>query len=192
MTARNSKRLVSPVLEFLNSIVDSEFDSEFDSESAIDIEYSLHRLVSFVGQIHTKESYEGLKKFLISLITDNPKPKNKDLFLTQTAFTLFWISLKLNIGDSVSVLRLAIPHLQVGQSDLQALQNFAKYFDIFNNPEGIKEILNIHAKDKMPELEEECLELLEKYDANFVKEWKAQKEDTNTKSEESDESKPTN
>ena len=60
----------------------------------------------------------------------------------------------------------------------------ARHFDKFNEPEGIKEILTHHASDKMPELEEKCLELLEKYDADFVKEWKAQKEDTNTESEE--------
>ncbi len=187
---RKSPELVTPTLKLLNAVVDSDLSSDLYNDSKLETEHAMLHLVSFVGKIHTQETYEGLKKFLISLITDNPK--NKDIFLTQIAFTLFWISFKLNIGDSVSVLRLAIPHLKVGQSDLQALQNFAKYFDIFNNPEGIKEILNIHAKDKMPELEEECLELLEKYDANFVKEWKEKKEDTNTESEESDESKPTN
>ena len=81
--------------------------------------------------------------------------------------------------------------MQVGHSDIQALKNFARHFDVFNNPEGIKEILNVHAKGKMPELEEKCLQLLEKHDPEFVKEWKDKKEDTNTESEESDESKPT-
>ena len=180
---RKSPRLVSPALKLLNSFVDSDFISDLYLESRLETEHSLHRLVSFVGQIHTKESYEGLKKFLISLITDNPK--HKDLFLTWTAFSLGWVSLKLNIGDSVSVLRLAIPHLQVDHSDIQALKNFARHFDVFNNPEGIKEILNVHAKGKMPELEEKCLQLLEKHDPNFVKEWKDKKEDTNTESEDS-------
>lgn len=181
LAARNSTQLVTPALKLLNTFVNSELDSDDSFDSQIDTENSLRRIVSIVGQIHTQDSYEGLKKFLISLITDNPK--NKDIFLTYTAFSLSWISIKLNMEDSTSVLRLAIPHLQVGQSDLTGLQNSAKYFDIFKQPEGIKEIYNIHAKGKMPELEETCLNLLDKYDPDFVKEQRKEKAANNTEGE---------
>ena len=151
--------LVAPLLQLLNSAIDP--DSNIVAEIG---QNSLRNSVSLLGQIHTQESYKALKTFLIRLLTDNPK--NKDLFLKWTAFSLGWVSIKLNMGDSVSVLRLAIPHLQVDNSDLNTLKDFARHFDVFNNPEGIKEILNIHAKGKMPELEEKCLELLEKYNSN--------------------------
>ena len=161
--------LVAPLLQLLNSAIDP--DSNIVAEIG---QNSLRNSVSLLGQIHTQESYKALKTFLIRLLTDNPK--NKDLFLKWTAFSLGWVSIKLNMEDSVSVLRLAISHLQVGHSDLQALKNFARYFDVFNEPEGIKEILTHHAfQIRCLKLEEKCLELLEKYDADFVKEWKAQK-----------------
>lgn len=181
---RKSPRLVSPALKLINSVVNSDLSSNLDFELSPETQYSMARLVSFVGQIHRQESYEELKQFLISLITDNPK--NKDLFLTNTAFSLGWVSLKLNIGDSVSVLRLAIPHLQVSSSDLNALKTFARHFDVFNEPEGIKEILTHHAVGKIPKLEDKCLELLEKHDPKFVENWKSEKESANTQNEESE------
>ena len=189
LAGRNSPLLVLPMLKLLNSVVDSDIDSFRNYDLDRDPEHYLRSFVNYVGQIHMQESYEGLKTFLIRLLTENPK--NKDLFLTWTAFSLGWVSLKLNIGDSVSVMRLAIPHLQVGQSDLQALQNFARQFDIFNAPEGIKEILTHYAADKMPELEEKCLNLLEKYDPDFVREQREEKASTNTEGEETNESEPT-
>lgn len=183
LALRNNPQIVSPILEFLYSVVDSDLDSNQDFELGRETEYIMHRFVRFVEEIHTQESYEGLKKFLSSLITNNPQ--NKDLFLTRAAFSLCLISFRLNAGDSVSVLRLAIPHLQVGQSDLQALRNLAKYFDVFDNPEGIKEILTHHAAGKMPELEETCLNLLEKHDPDFVRERREEETTTNTENEES-------
>ena len=59
------------------------------------------------------------------------------------------------------------------------------HFDIFNEPTGIKEILTHHVADRMPEVETRCLELLQKHDQEFVKEWQAQKETANTQSKES-------
>ena len=157
---RKSPRLVFPTLKLINSLVNLDLSSDLDFIPPPGIRYTMPNLVIFVGQIHTQESYEELKKFLISLVMDNPK--NKDWFLTNTAFSLSWVSFKLNKGDSVSVLRLAIPHLQVGSSDLNALTNFARYFDVFNAPEGIKEILTHHAAGKISELEDECLETIRK------------------------------
>ena len=72
------------------------------------------------------------------------------------------LAFKMNIGDSVSVLRLAIPHLHVDNSDLNTLKDFARHFDVFNSPEGIKEIYNIHAKGKIHELEKKMLGIIGK------------------------------
>lgn len=181
LAVRECPQFVSPALEFLNSVIDSEFDWK-DSYFP---ERHLEFFVGFLGQIHTRETYEGLMKFLDRL-TLTGDPELKDLLLTKTTFSLAWVSLKLNVGDSVSMLRRAVPHLQIGQQNLQALKNLARHFDIFNEPEGIKEILTHHAANRMPEVETRCLELLEKHDPDFVKEWKAQKGTTNTETEESE------
>ena len=70
--------------------------------------------------------------------------------------------------------------------DVETLkQRIVEYFDKFNEPEGIKEILIHHAADRTPEVETKCLELLEEKVPEFVKDWQTQKETTNTKTEES-------
>ena len=81
------------------------------------------------------------------------------------------------------MLREVIPDLKELEQDEVELITLAKYFDKFNEPEGIKEILTNGLTDNMPDVEKQCLELLEKHDPDFVKEWKAQKETTNTESE---------
>ncbi|MXV74830.1 hypothetical protein F4Z99_11190 [Candidatus Poribacteria bacterium] len=91
----------------------------------------------------------------------------------------------MNKRESASILRRTIPHLDVRSDEDQALKNLARLFDIFNEPIGVKEILTHQAAGKMPEVEDQCLELLQKHDPNFVKEWKAQKKTTNTENEES-------
>ena len=56
------------------------------------------------------------------------------------------------------------------------LGNLAEYFDIFNEPEGIKEILTNHVTSEasgMEDVEERCLELLQKHDPEFVEQWRA-------------------
>ncbi len=182
LSARKSTRLVSPTLDFLNSIVDSDLDTDWNT--IIDIEHTLNRLVNFVGGIHTDETCQGLKKFLNRLLTENPK--HKELFLTRTVFSLAWVSIKLNSGDSVYVLRMAIPHLKVGQHYSPTLQNLARYFDIFNEPIGIREILKNGLTDGIPEVETRCLELLQKHDPEFVEKWKAEKATANPEIEESE------
>ena len=69
---------------------------------------------------------------------------------------------------------MAIPQLEFGQDESQALKNLAWYFDRFNEPIGIKEILNKDATRGMPEVQRTCLELLEKYEPDFVEKWQAQ------------------
>ena len=172
LVARKSPRLVSPLLEFLNSVVDS--DSDLDSD--IETEAYRHSYVNFLSHIHTQDTYQGLRELLNRLLTENPKCK--DLFLTDAVYSLAWVSIKLNIGDSVPILKMAIPHLQVRPGEHQALKNLASHFDIFNEPAGIKEILIKRVTSEhygMEEVENQCLELLQKYDIEFVKEWRSRK-----------------
>ena len=175
LAARKSPQLVSPVLEFLNSFVDSEFVLEAGIKSGF-----LYRFIKFVGEIYTEEAYHGLKKFLDRLVRENLKYKH--MLLSDTLFSFTVLAIEMNMEDAVSVLKLAISHLKHVTFNLSVV---TKYFDLFNEPDGIKEILTNGLTDRMPEVETRCLELLEKYDPDFVNEWKAQKATANTESEES-------
>ena len=170
LSIRESPLLVSPVLELLISVVDSELDLETGIKSR-----HLHPLIKFVGEIYTNEAYQGLKNFLNLLLTENPKYKG--LLLPDTVISLTMVGIKLNIGDAVPLLKSAVSHLEDVTFNLIVL---AEYFDTYNEPIGIKEILNLQRKLKYFHAESRCLELLENYDANFVRDWKAQKEATNT------------
>ena len=181
LSIRESPLLVSPVLELLNSVVDSKLNLEAGIKSS-----HLYPLIKFVGEIHTNEAYQGLKNFINLLLTENPK--NKGLLLPDTVISLTMASIKLNIGDAVPILKSAVSHLEDVTFNLIVL---AEYFYSYNEYAGIKDILNFQRKYKYFHAESRCLELLEKHDPDFVRDWKAQKETTNTKSEETDESKPT-
>ena len=172
LTARKSLLLVSPLLEFLNSVIDSELD--------IETEHHLRSYVNFFMNIYVPEAYQGLTNFLNRLLAENPKHK---ALLTETVFVLVWVGFQLNMGDSVPILRRAIPHLKNLQTQQIPLGNLARYFDIFNEPEGIKEILTNHVTGEvsdMPEAENRCLELLQKHDPEFVNEWRARKTTDNS------------
>ena len=175
---RKSPQLVFPVLEFLNSIV----DSDFDWQTSIDGERLPFRFLNFIGQIHTDEAHQGLKKFLNRLLTENPK--HKDLFLTWTAYYLIYIDVELGMDDSVSMIKKVIPNLNNLRGLPHVIDRFIKYFDRFNEPEGIKDILTNGLTDRMPEVETQCLELLQKHDPDFVKEWQEQKAAAETETEE--------
>ena len=167
LTVRKSLRLVSPLLEFLNSVIDSELD--------IEMEDHLRSYVNFFMNIYVPEAYQGLTSFLNRLLAENPKHK---ALLTETVFVLVWVGFQLNMGDSVPILRRAIPHLKNLQTQQIPLGNLARYFDIFNEPEGIKEILTNHVTGEiadMEEVEDRCLELLQKHDPEFVEGWRARK-----------------
>ena len=179
LAAKKSSQLVSPVLEFLNSVV----DSDFDWQTSIDGERLPFRFLSFVGQIHTNEAHQGMKKFLNRLLTENPK--HKDLFLTWTVYYLIYIDIELGMDDSVSMIKKAIPNLDNSQQLPHVVGRLVEYFNTFNEPEGIKEILTNDLTDGMPDVETQCLELLEKHDPEFVRNWKAEKETPNTENKES-------
>ena len=173
---RKSSGLVSPVLELLNSFID-------DSDIPYGMEGWVRDFVNFVGQMHTEEAYQGLKKFLNRLLNDDTGFKS--MLLTQTAVSLAQASGELNKRDSLPILRKTVPDLDVESHEDQALRNLIEHFDRFNEPEGIKEILIHRAADMMPELETKCLELLQKHDPDFVEKWNVEKETTNTQNEES-------
>ena len=106
LAARKSPLLVYPLLEFLKSFV--------DSDSAIDLKTKniLRGLVmNVLGGMYIQEAYQGLKGFLNHLLTENPK--HMDLFLTWTVFSLGWVSVELDVKDSVPLLKKAIPYLNL-------------------------------------------------------------------------------
>ena len=171
LTARKSPRLVPPTLELLNSVLDSDLDIDY-----FDTGHRLRSFVNFLGYIYTPETYQGLTKFLHRLLTEDLK--HKDLFLMWTVLSLTWVSIKLNMRDSVLIVRKAMSHFQhPGHEDLSIL---IEYFDRFNEPAGIKEILANHVTSGMPEVKDRCLELFQKYDPEFVKEQRARKTTDNS------------
>ena len=174
---RKSSGLVSPILELLNSFID-------DSDIPYGMEAWVRNFVNFVGQMHTEEAYQGLKKFLNRLLNDDTGLNS--MLLTQTAVSLAQASGELNKRDSLPILRKTVPDLDVESHEDQALRNLIEHFDRFNEPDGIKDILKNGIADRMPEVETRCLELLEKHNPDFVRDWKAQKETTNIQNEESE------
>lgn len=170
--AKKSPPLVSPVLQLLNSALGSNVD--IDAETG----HQLRSFVNLLGSIHTYEAYQGLKSFLNRLLTENPK--HKDLLLTWTVFSLGWVSVKLSMKDSGNILKAAIPDMKNLQIEHQALCDLARHFDILDDSAGIKEILINHAANGMSDVENKCLELLQKHDPEFVEKWRAERRTDNS------------
>ena len=182
---RNPVQCVVPAVDFLNLVINT---NRYPGENN-KVRNWLREIIKFIGQIKRREAYDGLKNLLNRLL--NEKSKHKDWFLTSTVFSLAYIGSKLDNGDSISMIRKTIPDLDVSSYDEDDLKNLVGYFYKFQEHEGIKEILTNDLTEGMPEVEKRCLQLLREYDADFVRDWEQKKEDTNTESEESDESKPT-
>ena len=178
LAARRSPKLVSFTLKFLNSVVISESVIQFESWDY------LQRIASLGSYINTQEAYEGFAAFLNRLLTENLEHREVllSVFVTPTVYSVALIGFKLSLGNSVSILRLAIPHLEIRQSDSTALNNLARYFDIFNEPEGIKEMLTNHDTSLPSEVIDKCLDLLQKHDPEFVRDWQAGETTDNTQS----------
>ena len=179
LAVRENPKVVFPVLKLLNSIVDSQVN--WDNGNIL--EWYSRNLVDFLGQFHTQEVYEGLMKFLNRLLTEDPKYKER--FLTRTVFSLARISVGLHKSGSISILRGVVTDLKELCYPDDTLRILAECFDKFDEPEGIKEILKNGLTNMMPEVETQCLELLQKHDPEFVNEWRAQKAAANTPDEES-------
>ena len=176
LAARKSPRVVSPLLHRLELAANSDLDPR--DRFNIPPTPNWPDAVNFLEYMQSPEAYDGLKRFLNYLLTENPKSKN--WFLGKTVFSLVQVGIKLNNGDSVAILRMAIPHLKdLEPADLDFLGDLARYFDIFNDPAGIKDILNYHVTSEIPglepahnRLENRCLELLRKHDPEFVENWR--------------------
>ncbi len=82
----------------------------------------------------------------------------------------------------VPILKAAIPHMKQPYAESQALRDLAKHFDIFDEPEGIKEIMDHHGPSLPSEVIDRCLELLQKHDPAFVETWRTQNAQDNTES----------
>lgn len=174
-TATGDERFVPTGLVFLNSIVNSDLDGEKYRKTIV----SLLQLVSFIGRTHTDEAYQGLTKFLNRLLTENVRMKH--VFLTTTVVALANVSAALGRGDSVPILKSAVPHLQYPGYNLCIL---AEHFDKLNAAEGIKATLTHHEMSEMPEIEDRCLSILQKHDPKFVREWVARKATAETQDKE--------
>ena len=172
LAARKSPRVVSPLLHRLELAANSDLDPR--DRFNIPPTPNWPDAVNFLEHMQSPEAYDGLKRFLNHLLTENPKSKN--WFLGKTVSSLVQVGIKLNNGDSVAILRMAIPHLNDSQLERESLGELARYFDIFNEPAGIIEILINHITSKssdMEDVEDWCLELLQKHDPDFVNEWRA-------------------
>ena len=177
LSARKSSQLVSPLLNFLNSQVDLDSGLDLVTKNPGDG-------IKFLAYIQTPEAYQGLKEFLNRLLTENPKRKN--WFLMESILSLAEVSIALNQGDSVPILRKAIPHLNP-HGKYKSLGVLIEHFDALNEPEGMKDILINHLASKMPGFEseqkhvgEKCLELLQKHDPQYVAEWRARETSDNS------------
>ena len=157
--ARKSPRLVSPVLNYLNSVVDSDLEWGTSREP----DHYPYLFLSRLSDIHNEEAYQGLKNFLNRLLTENPR--HKDLFLSWTVFSLAQVSIELKIKDSVGMLKKVIPNLIELKPDEVVLITLAEYFDKFEEQEGIRQILEHPEADEMPDVKTKCLELLKKYNS---------------------------
>ena len=165
LAIRKSPRLVLPFLEFVNSVVDSDLGIE-----EVPARQYLRHFSTLLGRIPTLKAYKGLTNFLNRLLKENPR--HKDLFLTGTAFSLAVIAMQLNQRSSVTILRRAVPVLNLpGEHDGPIM--IARYFERYNEPDGIKEILTKHGKSLSSGVEENCLELLKEHDPEFVNNWRA-------------------
>jgi len=163
---RESEQIVSPLIVFLNSIFDYDPYTHKESNSQVQIKLSLQKLIKYLGTIHTKESYKELTKLLDRLLKEHTPMK--DMLLTWTVFSLADVGGALNTGSSIPKMIKAVPDLRLINAEMSAaIKNLALYFDKFDEPDGIKDILTYFG-DQDPKVKETCLDLLENHDPNFV------------------------
>lgn len=190
---RNPMQSLPMLLQMVNSFLDIDIYKDQDiveDEYIVDMRWHLRGLVNLFKDMHTDETYRGLSKLLTRVL--KIKDTNlKKLHLNWILFSLAYIGDALNTGKDISKMIDALPNLLITIEDTNEFQNLVEYFNKFQEPEGIREIYNIHAKGKMPDVEETCLNLLEKYDTDFVREEREEKASTNTEGKETNESKQT-
>ena len=173
---KKSTRFVPIILEFVNYIVDADLNIQEDSETA---EY-ITEFQYLIGRLTTPDAYEGIKKFLNRLLTEDLK--HHDIFIDGAIIALTNISHRLNRRDEIPLIKSALFHFIYPPNE--GLISVAENFGAMNEPSLLKYILTEHVTNEMPDVEEVCLELLEELDPEFVKEWKVRKETPNTQTEE--------
>ena len=188
LTQRQSTRLLSPLLELLNLLLDSVVDKEIDEEWDWTTTEGMRVLVQCLEYIRVQETYEELIKFLDRLLSmENSKDRN--WLLTYTVCSLAWVIRELNKSDSIPTLRRTIPYLQPHGVSTQAGNNLAWYFDRIKDPEAIKEILICVTGEKYynRDMEEHFLKLLEGHDTyiGFVHDWRERRAAADAESEDS-------
>ena len=134
----------------------------------------------------------SLKIFALNLYMSE-NPKYKELFLKSTVFSLAEISTKLGIGKLTSDLKNVIQDLDFKQQDTESLMKLAVYFNKFNEPDGIIEMLSppLCLVMGLPDVVDKCLELLKDTYPEYVEKWVAISESSNSEGEKTNESEPT-
>lgn len=173
-----STEFVSHAIDFINSV-----DLDLYLRSGLEVQDNLRKIIRFLGHTQDREAYEGLKKFMNRLLTENPN--YKQLFLTSTVFSLAEICTKLGIGELSSDLKNLIQELDFRQRDTEGLMNLAVYFDKFNEPDGIIEMVSppLLLIMGLTEVENKCMDLLRATYPAYVEQWLAIRHSDNTESE---------
>ena len=152
-------------LKLLDSIIDSKLELDFDRGRY------LKHIVNLCSYINAQETCDEFAIFLNRLLTEDLK--QRDLLITGIVFLIADISLQLDRGNSVAMLRRGIPHLNLrGEHDRPIL--LVKFFDRFNEPTGIEDFLNHHGTGLTSDDEQTCLDLLQRHNPEFVANWRAQ------------------
>ncbi len=176
LLVQKSPPIIVPLFDLLNSAIDP--DSDIISKIG---KRPLRESIAILSGIENLEVYDGLTKYLKRLLLLE-NTELKDSFLTWTVFSLTYIGIALDTDSSISLMKKAIPYLEIRWIETQNIIDLARYFDKFDEPEGIKDILK-YLGSTSSDVEEICLDLLQKYDPDFVSEWKEKKENTNTERE---------
>ena len=182
---RKSTKLVSSILKCLNSYI----DSDFDWDQRYSIQHMLCDLINYIGQVKEKKTYETLKRFLEQLLMEEPEVKR--FIITSITLSLVFANNDINKTDSLPMIREAIPILNLRSDEEDAFNYLVMLFEKLQDYEALKVILEHHGTTMISEVKERCLNLLEKYEPEFVKEQREEKAANNTEGEEQNESKPT-
>ena len=176
---RNPVQSLPVLLEMVNSFLDTDIYKDED----IDTIWHLRDLVPLFKDIHNDKTYRGLSKLLGRVVKLKEDTDLKKAYLNWILFSLAYVGDALNTESAISRMREVLPNLLISNEDSHNLENLVNYFDKFDEHEGIKDILTNGLTDGMPDVEKQCLELLQEHDPDFVRDWKDKKETTNPESE---------
>lgn len=176
---RDPIQTLPKLIEFVDSLLDSGLYGTLDYPT----QTHLRDILSLFKDIETNETYIGLGKILNRILSMEGNQELVRILLTMIIYSLAYVGTALNTGSLVHKMCKALPYLEVNIYDTKAFIVLIEYFDKFDKPAGIKEILTQHVTSEMSDLETQCLELLGKHDPDYVREWNEKKEANNTESE---------